>query len=150
MSRRHIVIELTERQSFADSGRAVLIAREARLMGFRMALDDTGSWHSGLAQVQELNLDIIKIDKKFVDMIDIGGTAESIVKMLVRLGDDLGLTTLAEVIETERQRHRLIACGVTQGYCYLVAPALPAASFVELMMRGAPHDEGAREIEAAA
>lgn len=133
--RRHIVIELTERQSFGDSAQAARVSQEAREMGFRIALDDTGSGHNGLAQVQELAIDVIKIDKKFVDRVCEDVAAASIVKMLVNLARDLGKTTLAEGIETESQRVRLMEWGVELGQGYLVAPALRAEAFLELVRR---------------
>ena len=130
VSYRCIVIELTERQTFASTDDAACIAGKAQQMGFRIALDDTGSGHNGLSQVQDLPLDIIKIDKKFVDRINDGATGEAIVRMLVSLARELGKTTVAEGIETEDQRVRLMEFGVDQGQGYLVSRALPAEAFI--------------------
>ena len=151
VSHENIEIELTERQSFEHPAKAAGIAREAREMGFTIALDDTGSGHNGLAQVQELPLDVIKIDKKFVDRVCVDAAAEAIVKMLVKLARELGMTTLAEGIETEAQRAKLIACGVDLGQGYLVAPALRAEALFELIEREARSGGVAelRPIEAA-
>ena len=127
-----IVIELTERQSIADTERAAEIVAEARALGFRLALDDTGAGHNGFGNIQDLLVDIIKIDKKFIDLIGKNPAALSIIQMLVRLAKELGDTTVAEGIETEEQLEALRSLGVDEGQGYLVAPALSAEKFIAL------------------
>jgi len=132
VSAKQIVLELTERQSLdaASARRAVQYAQAA---GFQVALDDTGVGHNGLANVQELGTDIIKIDKKFVDLVGVDDTATAIVTMLVGLARRLGLTTVAEGIEKESQLEELVKCGVDQGQGYLVARPMPGDDFLAFM-----------------
>lgn len=130
MERGHIVIELTERQALVDAQEAAAQCRRAQELGFRVSLDDTGSGHNGLSHVQELPLDIIKIDKKFVDLVCTDRAAITIIEMLVRLAKALGASTVAEGVETIEQYHALRDCGVDEGQGYLVSPALPADRFI--------------------
>lgn len=131
----HIVIELTERQSLDSSQEAAAVAQEARKLGMRIALDDAGSGHNGLSNIQDVPLNIIKIDKKFVDFVGENTAASSIVNMLVKLSSDLGASTVAEGIETEEQFMVLRNCGVDEGQGYLVAPALEGGKFIEFLAR---------------
>ncbi len=130
VERGHIVIELTERQALVDAQEAAAQCRRAQELGFRVSLDDTGSGHNGLSQVQELPLDIIKIDKKFVDLVCTDRAAITIIEMLVRLAKALGASTVAEGVETIEQYHALRDCGVDEGQGYLVSSALPADRFI--------------------
>lgn len=125
VDRGHIVIELTERQALVDPQEAAAQCRRAQGLGFRVSLDDTGSGHNGLSHVQELQLDIIKIDKKFVDLVCTDRAAITIIEMLVRLAKALGASTVAEGVETIEQYEALRDCGVDEGQGYLVSPALP-------------------------
>lgn len=133
VSHSNVVIELTERQAFADTKKAANAAIAARKAGFRIALDDTGSGHNGLSYVQELPVDIIKIDKKFVDLVHRDQAASSIVKMLVALATELGMTTVAEGVETEVQAMTLRELGVSEGQGYFMSPAVPLDRFLALM-----------------
>jgi c-di-GMP phosphodiesterase len=132
-AREMVVIELTERQSVQDADKVAIAANAARALGYRIALDDTGSGHNGLAHVQDLPLDIVKIDKKFVDLVGTNAVAKSIILMLVRLAKDIGASTIAEGIETEAQYHELAAMGVSDGQGYLIAPALDGLAFLAFL-----------------
>ncbi len=133
VARRQVVLELTERQNFEDLGQAAATIKRMRDLGFRVALDDTGVGHNGLSNVHRLGVDIIKIDKMFIDRVSIDRSAMTIVKMLVRLADELGMRTVAEGIETEDQLKTLAECNVDEGQGYLVSKPLPAEQFLELM-----------------
>ncbi|MFN3229288.1 MAG: EAL domain-containing protein [Asticcacaulis sp.] len=132
VNRGQIVLELTERQAFTDSDKARTAVIAAREAGFRISLDDTGSGHNGLSYIQDLPVDIIKIDKKFVDLVHKDATAIAIVRMLVTLAADLGLRTVGEGVETDDQRSALLDCGVHEGQGYLVSAPLPYDRFVAL------------------
>ncbi len=127
-----VVLELTERQSIQDADAVRSTMALARSMGFRFALDDTGVGHNGLANVQSLPVDFIKIDKCFVDMIDKSQESASIVRMLVSLARDLAMKTVAEGVERLEQMEALKDLGVDEGQGYIVSPALPSAHFVKL------------------
>lgn len=123
-----IVLEITERQEIEDIKKTVEQIQILKDFGFRVALDDTGTGHNGLSYVQDLQADIIKIDKKFVDFIsDDGG--DEIVQMLVQLAKRMKMETIAEGIETEEQARILTKLGVDQGQGYLVAKPMPPEEF---------------------
>ncbi|WP_244547066.1 EAL domain-containing protein [Bradyrhizobium sp. Gha] len=133
VSARQIMIEVTERDELDDLARAAALVAQLRSYGFRVAIDDVGVGHSGLSRLKGLGANTIKIDKYFVDTIAIDASTTTIVEMLVVLAKDLEMTVVAEGIETEDQRHALMACGVEQGQGYLVAAPLPYARFMELL-----------------
>lgn len=133
VARRQIVLELTERQDFADLKAGIAAIRALRELGFVVSLDDTGTGHNGLSQVQQLEADIIKIDKHFIDRVGIDLAATTIVRMLVGLARDLGMRTVAEGIETEQQLLALRDCGVDEGQGYLISPPVPAEEFLEIV-----------------
>ena len=135
IARRQIVLELTERQDFDDLDVAISAIKELREMGFKVSLDDTGTGHNGLSYVQQLGADIIKIDKHFIDRIGVDGAATTIVQMLVRLAEELGMRTVAEGIETEQQMQALLDCQVDEGQGFLISPPLPAKEFLEFVAK---------------
>jgi sensor c-di-GMP phosphodiesterase-like protein len=144
---RQIILELTERQAFGQPHLARKAVLRAQAAGFLVALDDTGVGQNGLANVQELGSDIIKIDKKFVDLVGIDDTATAIVTMLVGLARRLGASTIAEGIESERQVLALLRCGVVQGQGYLVGRPVPVEDFLaQLRANAKTHTEQSRAI----
>ena len=125
VSPRQIVLELTERQEIENLASVAGMIRELRNYGFKVAMDDVGTGHNGLSQIQALGANVIKIDKFFVDSICSNPTAVSVVEMLVKLARDMNMSIIAEGIESDEQVSSLIACGVMQGQGYLVSPPLP-------------------------
>jgi sensor c-di-GMP phosphodiesterase-like protein len=133
VSARQIVIEVTERDELEDLDRAAAVVRGLRDHGFRVAIDDVGTGHSGLLRLKALGANTIKIDKFFVDTVTVDASTTAIVEMLVTLATDLQMSVVAEGVETEEQARALIACGVEEGQGYLVAAPLPLAKFLALL-----------------
>ncbi|WP_407159531.1 EAL domain-containing protein [Bradyrhizobium sp. STM 3557] len=133
VSTRQIVVEVTERDELDDLTRAASVVRELREHGFRVAIDDVGTGHSGLSRLKGLGANTIKIDKFFVDTVTVDASTTAIIEMLVGLAIDLQMTVVAEGIETKEQAKALIACGVEEGQGYLVAPPLPLPKFLALL-----------------
>jgi EAL domain-containing protein (putative c-di-GMP-specific phosphodiesterase class I) len=133
VSARQIVLEVTERGELPCIAKAAAAVKALRELGFRVAMDDVGVGNSGLSQIKGLGANTIKIDKFFVDTITEDAAAATIVAMLVRLARDLGMTVVAEGIETSEQIQALIACGVEEGQGYVVSPPLPFPNFSELL-----------------
>ncbi len=133
---RNVVLELTERQQIADPDDAARKVASLRSLGFKVALDDTGTGHNGLSYIQTLGADTIKIDKIFVDAIGQNIAGSAIIETLVNLAAALSMNTVAEGIETEEQRAALQAFGVDEGQGYLVSRPLPLGEFVALVARG--------------
>ncbi len=127
-----LVFEVTERYPLRDVPQARRIIAEMHTLGCRVALDDTGTGHGGLAYIQQLGIDIVKIDKMFVDAMGADLGASTIVDVLVELANSLDMGVVAEGVETQEQLERLRAKGVTSAQGYVFAPALPADLFVDL------------------
>ncbi|SOC31030.1 EAL domain-containing protein [Thalassospira xiamenensis] len=128
-TRQQVVLELTERTSFDDMSFAVTVAGTASDRGYCISLDDTGAGHNGLGHIQDLRPSVIKIDKKFVDVVSTDPTADAIIEVLVRLADRIGATLVAEGVEHEHQVTALSRFGVHQAQGYLVSKPLNYETF---------------------
>lgn len=133
VARSQVVIELTERQELHDLEAAARRIDELQQAGFKAAIDDAGTGHSGLSYMQRLGVDVVKIDKLFVDSIEHDHSARVIVDMLVSLARKLGMRTVAEGVERPEQVAALKVCGVDEVQGFLIAPALPAIDFLRLL-----------------
>lgn len=130
---RQITIELTERQEISNLSEAAQTIGKLKERGYNFAIDDAGTGHSGLSYIQKLGVDVIKIDKLFVDSIVEDASTRSLIKMLVRLAGDLGMQTVAEGIETEEQQQALRKLGVDKGQGFLVSRPLPLDEFLHFV-----------------
>ncbi len=129
---QQIVMEVTERQPLENMDVARKIIAELQALGVRVALDDVGTGHGGLAYLQRLGIDIIKIDKMFIDYLGTDDNSTTIVDTLVELADNLGMGIIAEGVENIEQIERLRALGVSAAQGYIFAPPLPAKLFIDL------------------
>ena len=126
-------LEISEKLVVGANDRASTVLRRLKALGVRLSIDDFGTGYSNLASLHVFNVDAIKIDKSFVDRIalpnDDGRTAYEIVKAIVSLARALGLSTIAEGVETLEQQTilRSAQCLVMQGYLW--SPALSATAF---------------------
>jgi diguanylate cyclase (GGDEF)-like protein len=111
-----LVLEVTE--SIAADSNAVTMLHELRNLGIRIALDDFGTGYSSLAYLEKLPIDVLKIDKTFVDDIHTRASRASLAMAIIRLGRAFGLQTVAEGVEKPEQLVLLteLGCDLTQGY----------------------------------
>ncbi len=142
ISFQQIVVEVTERHPLEDMEQARKIMAELQALGVRIALDDVGTGHGGMAYLQKLGVDIIKIDKMFIDTISSDDNSTTIVDSMVELADNLGMGIIAEGVEQEEQIERLLELGVTAAQGYYFAKPMPASEFIEFAART---EEEARE-----
>lgn len=133
-----LVFEVTERYPLADMARAKEVICALQELGAKVALDDAGTGHGGLAYLQELGLDILKIDKLFIDAIGHNETAAPIVSSLVDLAGSLEMDLIAEGVETFEQVEYLRSIGVIKAQGFIFAPPLNARNFLELVERMTP------------
>lgn len=114
-----IEVEVTESADLEGSSEALAEIIQMRAAGISVALDDFGTGHSSLSYLQQLPLDIVKIDRSFVVRIQPeDGPANSILRAIIALAKALNLEIIAEGVETEAQRAWLAAekCNIAQGY----------------------------------
>ncbi len=113
-----IRLELTEHALAAPSAAHVL--GELSAAGIRLSLDDFGTGYSSLAYLRRFPIDEIKVDRSFVAGMTVSERDRTIVNSILRLGSEMGLTTVAEGIETRAQAERLteLGCALGQGYHY--------------------------------
>ena len=128
-----INLEMTESTLMLDFDTANEVLQSLRAQGFYIAIDDFGTGYSSFARLEDLSVDIIKIDKFFVDKILTTDTERLVIGDLVRMCHRLGLKVVAEGVEEETQRQYLKEQGrdLMQGYLFS-RPLLPADA-IELL-----------------
>ena len=117
---RQLVLEVTE-SVFFDAGSHVIRQLESlRGAGIRVALDDFGTGYSSLGRLQELPVDIVKIDRSFVSLVQTGAEKLPILTSMIHMARSLGLKVTAEGIETPAQARYLMyhACDALQGFLF--------------------------------
>ena len=124
-----LILEVTESRCIDNPDDAVAILKPLRNAGIRIALDDFGMGYSGLRQLQHMKtlpVDVLKIDKTFVDGLP--GDC-SLVQAIIQMAHSLNLHVIAEGIETDAQREWLAAAGVESGQGFLFDRAVPTDIF---------------------
>ncbi len=128
-----VVLEVTERdpiENFTATRQTIAAFQE---LGVRIAIDDVGTGHSGLSYMLKLGVDIIKIDKMFVDAIGTDRNSTTIVETLVDLAHNMRMDIVAEGVENFEQVMYLRELGVRSAQGYVFAPPLPGKSFLQLV-----------------
>jgi sensor c-di-GMP phosphodiesterase-like protein len=128
-----LVLEVTERTPLPDLGKARRVIEMLQSMGILIAIDDVGTGHGGLSYLLKLGVDIIKIDKMFVDAIGTERYSQTIIETLVELAHTMKMEVVAEGVETLEQVEYLRHKGVTAAQGFTFAPPLPASSFIALV-----------------
>lgn len=128
-----LMFEVTERQPLPDVPRARLVIAKLQSLGARVALDDVGTGHGGLSYLLKLGVDVMKMDKMFVDAIGTDRYSVAIVDSLVKLAEDMNLDLIAEGVETFGQVEYLRGKGVRMAQGYVFAPPLPASGYRTLV-----------------
>jgi diguanylate cyclase (GGDEF)-like protein len=122
-----LVLEITERVIMEDPDVVMGTLERLKGLGVRVAVDDFGTGYSSLAYLKRLPVDILKVDHVFVDGLGTSPEDDAIVAAIIGLSHTLGLTSVAEGVETETQLAALatLGCDIAQGYH--LAPPLDAA-----------------------
>ncbi|WP_155593632.1 EAL domain-containing protein [Lysinibacillus cavernae] len=115
----YIILEVTENIGLVDFQSAFKIIQELKSYGFRTSVDDFGTGFSSLSYLQQLPFTELKIDRSFINAIEDAATL-AIVRSIIQLALNLGMTSVAEGIETEEQVEilRALGCTIGQGYFY--------------------------------
>ena len=125
----NLTLEITERAAVTDLEQARRLLSEARAAGAQVFLDDFGVGQSSLSLLTDLPLDGIKIDAGFVQQVTSSHSARAVVQTITDLGERMGLTVIAEGIETEEQSDLLRRLGVRLAQGYLFSPPRPMHEF---------------------
>jgi EAL domain-containing protein (putative c-di-GMP-specific phosphodiesterase class I) len=115
-----LVLEITE--SVLIKGSEVVSQRfaEVKELGILLAIDDFGTGYSSLGYLRDFPIDLLKIDKSFIDFVACGPEESALARAVVKLGDALGLSVVAEGVEHENQSEVLAAmgCEFAQGFLF--------------------------------
>nr|WP_304622827.1 bifunctional diguanylate cyclase/phosphodiesterase [Pelomonas sp. P8] len=130
-------LEVTESMLMDRPAESAAMLRRLKELGVSLSLDDFGTGYSSLAYLRQFPIDALKIDKSFVDHIETGPEGCAIVDAVIALAHRLGLTVVAEGVETTGQQAHLRAqgCDVLQGFG--LARPMPLGDFEALCSRGA-------------
>jgi diguanylate cyclase (GGDEF)-like protein/PAS domain S-box-containing protein len=133
LSPARLVLEITETSALFDVIETLNVLGELRLKGIDIALDDFGTGYSSLSYLVQLDPNVIKIDGSFVNSSMDSGPNELLLESIIALSHKLNVTLLAEGIETERQRKKLIGLGCRFGQGHLYSRAVSARDVAELL-----------------
>ena len=122
-----LMLELTESVLLRRDERMHADLMELKAIGVRLAIDDFGTGYSSLSYLRELPIDVLKVDKSFVDGIAVSGQRLALAEGIVQLARTLQLEVIAEGIETEVQRDLLTSMGCQFGQGYVLAMPMPAS-----------------------
>lgn len=128
-----IVLEVTERQPLDDLAQARHVIAALQQLGVKIAIDDIGAGHSGLSYILKLGVDVIKLDKMFVDALGSESNSTAIIETLVELARNMDIEIIAEGVETFEQVIALRERGIEAVQGYVFAPPLPGTSFLRLL-----------------
>ncbi len=134
---RPVIAEVTERYLFDDRQAALSSFETLRQQGVRFALDDFGTDRSTLQQLQDFRFDYLKIDQRFVAELEQDRT--ELIRGIIALARQIGLTLIAEGIETLRQHQSLADLGVAYGQGFFYAQPMSAASLSRWLAVGSTH-----------
>ncbi len=136
---RRLCLEITETTEIADVADSVRVLGELRQLGVRVALDDFGTGHSSLTMLRTLPLDIVKIDRSFVEKVARGSQDAVLVRLVIDTAHTLGLEVCAEGVETADQARQLLfmGCDSAQGW-FFGMPEPASDRFSEALAAASP------------
>ena len=131
-----VVIEITESTAMTDAERTREILQALHDEGFQIAIDDFGTGYSSLGRLKHLPIDILKIDRSFVSDAHLDRDAGTMVQAMVQLAKNLGMTPLAEGVETSEELAflRALDCPIGQGF--LFSRPVRAADITAMLANG--------------
>ncbi len=144
LSPHHLRLEITETALIENQDTAAAILTALHERGIQLCIDDFGTGYSSLGMVQQFPAQILKIDRSFIHRIDVDQRGMAMVQTILALAQNLGMTTIAEGVETDGQLTylRQLGCPYAQGYRF--SQPLPAAD-IELLLQTWPWSRAALE-----
>jgi len=125
-------IELTETVLMQDLETALPLLQELKQLGLSIAVDDFGTGYSSLAYLRRLPIDVIKIDRSFVQELEHSADSAAIVAAIIAMAGALNLGIVAEGVETRGQMQALLGQGCTRMQGYLFSRPLAAEAYAAL------------------
>ena len=122
-----LILEITESTVMEDSEAALQRLHELKALGIRLAIDDFGTGYSSLSYLRRLPVDILKVDKSFIDGIAVNSDALALTGAIIRIGKTLRLSVVAEGVEHAAQAATLLAIGCDEAQGYHYAHPMPAS-----------------------
>lgn len=133
-----LMVEITESALLQDTASTAATLQKLRDGGVRVAIDDFGTGYSSLGYLQRFPIDVLKIDRSFVEGATLGTGTLVLAKAIVDIGAALGLQVVAEGIETIGQMETLRSFGCDRGQGYLFSEAIDAADVEALLASTVP------------
>lgn len=121
-----LILEITESFMMEDAETTIEKLEQLKALGVRLAIDDFGTGYSSLSYLQRFPVDILKIDKSFIDKLGVGSEGNAVAKAIIMMGDSLNLRTIAEGIEHDHQITELKGLGCESGQGFHFARPLPS------------------------
>ena len=137
MEPSRLTVEITESTAMTDPDRTQAILHDMHARGLRLAIDDFGTGYSSLARLKHMPVDVLKIDRSFVRDVNLDRDAASMVSAMIALAQNLGMTALAEGIETEAEWEFLADRGCELGQGYYFSKPVPADEILAMHRRAA-------------
>lgn len=128
-----IEFEITEHSLIDSFDLTLQIVNKLKELGFSISLDDFGTRYSSLDYLRKIPFDTLKIDKSYIDKLTVAGKDRIIVEQIIHLANQLGLTTVAEGIETEEQKEILKEMGCKLGQGYLMSRPVDQLAVLDLI-----------------
>ncbi|SCN46462.1 diguanylate cyclase/phosphodiesterase (GGDEF & EAL domains) with PAS/PAC sensor(s) [methanotrophic endosymbiont of Bathymodiolus azoricus (Menez Gwen)] len=120
LSGANLQLEITENLMLEDSSVVMEMLSELRAIGVQLSVDDFGTGYSSLSYLRRFPVDILKIDRSFIQDLNLDSGDDALVKAIIAMGQSLGLKVIAEGVETKEQLQFLQAheCDMIQGYYF--------------------------------
>ena len=133
---RRLHLEITESAYTENPGQIIATVEQLRTLGFVIEMDDFGSGYSSLNMLNQLPLDILKLDMKFIQNETAKPTNQGILRFIMSLARWMNLSVVAEGVETQAQKEVLLQAGCIYGQGFLFDPPLSAEAFEKKYLHG--------------
>ena len=128
-----VILEVTERQPIENLTETRRVVAALQGLGVKVAIDDVGTGHSGLSYMLKLGVDIIKIDKMFIDSLGTDRNTNTIIETLIDLAQNMRMEVIAEGVESFEQVLHLRDLGIRAAQGFVFSPPLPCSAFLQLI-----------------
>jgi diguanylate cyclase (GGDEF)-like protein/PAS domain S-box-containing protein len=139
-----LALDISENVIMQKAESSVTILSQLKSLGVKIHLDDFGTGYSSLGYLHRFEIDTLKIDRSFVRHLRAGGENWTAVRTIVGLAHNLGMSVIAEGVETEEQLDELAGFGCTQGQGSLFSPPLPPEEIQDLLSRSTERNQPSR------